>query len=178
MREEILLWRRVDEPGHETARLVYHEPFWQLGGMAVFASEGKACRLEYSIACDAAWRTLHVAVAGWVGPRRIRFRLVANPQRAWQLDGRPCPEVAGCLDVDLSFSPATNLLPIRRLALQPGQSAPVRAAWLSFPGFGIEPLDQVYRHVSVKSDHHNEAPGTAATDLEVNAAVFAFRYTG
>ena len=91
MREEILLWRRVDEPGHESARLVYHEPFWQMGGMAVFAAEGKVCRLEYSIACDAAWRTLHVDVAGWVGARRIRFHLVANAQRVWQLDGRPSP---------------------------------------------------------------------------------------
>jgi hypothetical protein len=178
MREEILLWRRVDEPGHESARLVYHEPFWQLGGMAVFAAEGKACRLEYSIACDAAWRTLHVDVAGWVGPRRIRFHLVANPQRIWQLDGRPCPEVAGCLDVDLSFSPATNLLPIRRLALQPGQSAPVRAAWVSFPAFGIEPLDQVYRRIGETSYHYEAADGTFATDFEVNAAGFVTRYPG
>jgi uncharacterized protein len=178
MREEILLWRRLDEPGHENARLVYHEPFWQLGGMAVFASEGKACRLEYSIACDAGWRTLHVDVAGWVGPRRIRFHLVANAERAWHLDGRPCPEVAGCLDVDLSFSPATNLLPIRRLALQAGQSAAVRAAWVSFPGFTIEPLDQLYRRVGETSYHYEAAGGTFATDFEVNAAGFVTRYSG
>src|SRR5215217_5911386 len=93
MAEEILLWRRLDGVGHECARLVYHEPFWQLGGTAVFGTDGKACRLEYSVACDAAWRTLHVDVGGWIGPRRIRFNLVANPQRVWHLDGRPCPEV-------------------------------------------------------------------------------------
>jgi hypothetical protein len=150
MREEILLWRRVDEPGHESARLVYHEPFWQLGGMAVFAADDKACRLEYSIACDAAWRTLRVDVAGWVGPRRIRFHLVANAQRVWLLDGRECPDVAGCLDVDLSFS----------------------------PGFGIEPLDQVYRRVSETSYRYEAAAGTFASDFEVNAAGFVTRYPG
>jgi hypothetical protein len=103
---------------------------------------------------------------------------VANSQRDWQLDGRPCREVAGCLDVDLSFSPATNLLPIRRLGLQPGQSAPVRAAWVSFPAFGIEPLDQVYRRVGETSYHYEAADGTFATDFEVNAAGFVTRYPG
>lgn len=178
VREEVLLWRRLDEPGHECARLVYHEPFWQLGGTAVFAADGRPCRLEYTVACDAAWRTLHVDVSGWVGPRRIRFTLLANAQRVWQLDGRPCPDVAGALDVDLSFSPATNLLPIRRLGLQPGQSAPVRAAWVSFPGFEVEPLEQVYRRVSETTYHYEVADETFAADLEVNAAGFVTRYPG
>jgi hypothetical protein len=178
MPEEILLWRRLDGEGHESARLIYHEPFWQLGGTAVFAAEGRACRLEYTIACDAAWRTQHVDVGGWLGPRRIRFRLVANAQRAWQLDGRPCHLVAGCLDVDLSFSPATNLLPIRRLALRPGQEAPVRAAWVSFPGFTVEPLDQVYRRVSETKYHYEAADGTFAAEFEVSPAGFVTRYPG
>jgi uncharacterized protein len=86
--------------------------------------------------------------------------------------------VAGCLDVDLSFSPATNLLPIRRLALQPGQSAPVRAAWVGFPGFGIEPLDQVYRRVSETSYRYEAAAGTFTSEFEVNAAGFVTRYPG
>ena len=30
------MWRRLDRPGHEAARLVHHAPFWQLGGTAVF----------------------------------------------------------------------------------------------------------------------------------------------
>lgn len=178
VREEILLWRRLDEPGHECARLVYHEPFWQLGGTAVFGAEGRPCRLEYTVACDAAWRTLHVDVTGWVGPRRIRFSLLANGQRVWQLDGRPCPAVAGTLDVDLSFSPATNLLPIRRLGLQPGQSAPVRAAWVGFPGFGVEPLEQVYRRLSETTYRYETGDGTLTADLEVNAAGFVTRYAG
>jgi hypothetical protein len=178
MAEEILFWRRLDVPGHECARLVYHEPFWQLGGTAVFASGGKACRLEYTIACDAAWRTLRADVGGWIGPRRIRFTLVANAQRVWHRDGGACPEVEGCFDVDFAFSPATNLLPIRRLGLKPGQAAPVRAAWVSFPGFEVEPLDQVYRRVSERTYHYEASEGTFTTDLDVNAAGFVTRYPG
>jgi uncharacterized protein len=178
MREQILLWRRLDEPGHDSARLIYHEPFWQLGGMAVFAAGGQACRLEYSVVCDAAWRTLHAGVVGWVGPRRVRLDLVAGGDRAWQIDGRACPAVDGCLDVDLSFSPATNLLPIRRLGLELGRSAKVRAAWVSFPALAVEPLDQVYQRVRERTYRYEAAEGTFAAELEVNELGFVTRYPG
>jgi uncharacterized protein len=48
------------------------------------------------------------------------------------------------LDVDLGFTPATNTLPIRRLALAIGQSTPARSAWLRFPELRLEPLEQTY----------------------------------
>jgi hypothetical protein len=56
----------------------------------------------------------------------------------------PVPKLAGALDVDLGFTPATNTLPIRRLALAVGESAPVRSAWLRFPELRLEPLEQTY----------------------------------
>jgi hypothetical protein len=43
-----------------------------------------------------------------------------------------CGAGEGCLDIDLGFSPSTNLLPIRRLTLAVGEAATVRAAWLPF----------------------------------------------
>jgi hypothetical protein len=46
--------------------------------------------------------------------------------------------MAGCVNIDLNFSPSTNLLPIRRLDLSVGASAIVRAAWLRFPGMNVQ----------------------------------------
>src|SRR6185312_302335 len=103
MPEHSVLWRRLDQPGHDAARLVFHEPFWQLGGMAVFAHEGRPCRLEYAIVCDASWQTIHAGVVGWVGARRVKVNLVADATRTWQLNGRPCAAGAGCVDVDFAF---------------------------------------------------------------------------
>src|SRR5258705_12371324 len=50
--EEMVLWRRLDRPGHEAARLIFHDPFWHLGGTAVFDHEGVPCRVEYLVACS------------------------------------------------------------------------------------------------------------------------------
>jgi hypothetical protein len=173
-----VLWRRLDRPGHDAARLVFHEPFWQLGGMAVFLHDGEVCRLEYSVVCDAGWRTRHAWVAGWVGLKRVRLDLLVMGDRRWHLDGRTCPDLEGCADVDLAFTPATNLLPVRRLALEAGQQAAVRAAWLSFPDFSFEPLDQVYRRTGAATYHYESGHGAFAADLEVDADGFIRRYPG
>jgi hypothetical protein len=177
-RGRTLLWRRLDQPGHDAARLVFHEPFWQLGGMAVFLHDGEPCRVEYAVVCDAAWQTRHAWVAGWLGSRRIRLDVLATADRRWHLDGRPCPDLDGCMDVDLAFTPSTNLLPIRRLSLAPGAQATVRAAWLSFPGFALEPLKQVYRRTGAAVYRYETEGGAFATDLEVDADGFVRRYAG
>jgi hypothetical protein len=174
--DEIVIWRRVDQPGHEAARLVYHDPFWQLSGTAVFADEGQPCRLEYLIACDARWRTLRARVYGWIGSQRVRLELAAGSDRRWYVNGSECPEVQGCLDLDLSFSPATNTLAIRRLGLELDQAADVRSAWLTFPGLGLEPLEQRYRRTGPATYRYEAFGGSFVADLEVNPAGLIMRY--
>ena len=48
----------------------------------------------------------------------VDLNVVADGTRRWQLNGSECGAVAGCVDIDLAFSPSTNLLPIRRLDLR------------------------------------------------------------
>ena len=68
----------------------------------------------------------------------------------------------------------TNTLPIRRLNLAVGQQAEVRAAWLTFPNFKLEPLAQVYRRIGTFRYHYES--DRFATDLEVDAAGFVIDY--
>ncbi len=51
---------------------------------------------------------------------------------AWTANDVVQPALQGCTDIDMGFSPSTNLLPIRRLNLVIGASAPDRAAWVRF----------------------------------------------
>jgi hypothetical protein len=70
--------------------------------------------------------------------------------------------VAGCVDLDLSFTPATNLLPLRRLDLAVDQAAEVRSAWLEWPAAVLTPLIQRYARRSVAEyDYEADLPGTA-----------------
>ena len=138
-----ILWKRLDLPGHESARLTGTT----LHGAAVMLHASKACRLDYEIVCDDAWRTRSARVSGWIGEGIVHVR-IANDDGVWTMNGESIPAVAGCIDIDLNFSPATNLLPIRRLNLAIGDEAEVRAAWLRFPSLALEPLVQTYTRLA------------------------------
>ena len=137
-------WRRIDVPGLEEARVESTGSGWRLTGELDVEEAGLAARLRYVIECDAQWRTRSALIEGEAGGQPVRFALVADGGGNWTRDGVPVPEVAGAMDVDLGFTPATNTLPIRRLALGVGESAPVRSAWLRFPELRFEPLEQTY----------------------------------
>jgi uncharacterized protein len=168
--EESILWRRLDRLGHEFARVYSQGNSWFLAGTAVLAHEHKACRLDYSIECDAAWRTASCRVTGWLGDQSIDIDITVDPNGRWRLNGLECPMVEGCTDVDLNFSPSTNLLPIRRLELEIGAEAEVKAAWLRFPSFKLERLDQRYRRLSSETYRYESAGASFVTELQVNSA--------
>lgn len=171
-----ILWRRLDRPGHEFARVFAQAPGWQLHGTAVFTHDQQPCRLDYQITCDSQWRTVAAAVAGRVGSQSIEIELAVEADRRWQVNQQDCPEAAGCLDLDLNFSPSTNLLPIRRLNLAIGQAAEVRAAWLRFPSFKLEPLAQTYRRLDDTTYRYESAGGRFVTELQVNAIGLVTQY--
>jgi uncharacterized glyoxalase superfamily protein PhnB len=74
--------------------------------------------------------------------------LARSSDNAWTVNDTPRLALDGCIDVDLGFSPSTNLLPIRRLRLAVGQRAAVRAAWVRFPELTLEVLEQTYTRLS------------------------------
>ena len=156
---ESILWRGIALPGHESCRLFSRDSHWHLEGTAVFSYEQRPCRLDYQIVCDTAWRTLSARVKGWLDHSPIDLQITTDSAGHWWLNEVEQPQVAGCIDIDLNFSPSTNLLPIRRLNLAVGESAEIRAAWLRFPGFQLELLLQQYRHLDENTYRYESAGG-------------------
>ena len=115
--EETILWERLDRPGHESARLGRGDSELVLEGSAVFGHEGEPCRLDYVVVADGRFHTVRGTVIGWLGARPVGIEIAVEAGR-WSMNGMACPEVAGAVDLDLNFSPSTNLLPIRRLDLE------------------------------------------------------------
>jgi len=173
-----ILWRRIDLAGHEVAELAPSGAGWRLAGVALFAHEERPCRMEYAILCDAAWRTTQATIRGRLGTEPVALQLERAASGEWLADGAPVARVAGCDDVDLGFSPSTNLLPIRRLRLAVGASAPVRAAWVRFPELSLELLEQVYTRTAARTYVYESAGGAFRRELAVDSAGFVLDYPG
>ena len=175
---DTILWRRLDLPGHEVGRLRPLGDGWELSGTALFLYEARPGRLDYRVSCDRAWRTESARVWGAIGDRDVDLSVAVEERRRWRLNGAECPAVAGCLDIDLGFSPSTNLLPIRRLALAVGEEAEVEAAWLPFPALTFELLPQVYRREGETTYRYESAGGRFVRTLAVDASGFVTSYPG
>ena len=173
-----ILWRRLDRPGHEFARVAPAGAGWSLSGTAAFLHDGAPCRLDYDVRCNERWETVSGKVTGWVGEDEVRIDVVVEADGSWRSNGADVPAVRGAVDIDLNFSPSTNLLPIRRLNLEVGQEAAVRAAWLRFPSFVFEPLEQTYRRIDDSTYRYESAGGRFTADLAVNDVGLATFYPG
>ncbi|MER9338094.1 putative glycolipid-binding domain-containing protein [Mesorhizobium sp. M0293] len=143
MREntKIVRWREWDGPGLE--HLVLQERAGEvLADAVVICSGATPFAVRYRIACDAGWRARRVVV-DMIGSGKTLV-LAADGEGRWTRDGLAVPELDGILDPDLTVTPFTNTLPIRRLRLSVGQSAEITTAFIDFPALTVVANPQRY----------------------------------
>lgn len=155
---ETILWRRVDAPGHDACRLEGGDSGSELRGTALGRHAGLPSVLEYHVTCDSSWQTQHATVRGWIGSNAVSHAFSRTASGVWRMNGADVADLDDCVDLDLGFTPATNLLPIRRLGLDPGQSADAAAAWFDISAGTLQRLEQRYERISASS-YRYEAPG-------------------
>jgi hypothetical protein len=173
-----VLWRRLDVPGHDACRLEQTAGGWAVDGAAVFSEDGLPARLAYRVDCDDAWRSTRGVVQGWLGARSIALEVARTSGGGWTLDGRAVTGLEPCVDLDLGFTPATNLLQLRRIGLFPGDAADVPVAWLDAAAGTLDLLQQRYERRS-ETTYWYGAPGFRyAALLEVGPDGFVRRYPG
>jgi hypothetical protein len=175
-RTEVILWSRLDTLGCDSAKLFMAEGMWHIQGSALFLSEGQPCKLDYEVVCDTFWYTCSVKINGWVGKEEIQIEIRVDPLFRWTFNGVLCDGVTGCVDIDLSFSPVTNMLPIKRLKLSDGQSREVTAAWLRFPELDLVPLDQNYKRINAGKYRYEAIEDHFITELTLDDTGFVTDY--
>lgn len=175
---ETILWRRLDLPGHEIATILPDADGWRIEGVAIVVESARPCRIEYDIRCDAQWKTRRCVIRGQVGEQRVSLDVERSSSGVWSIGGAEMPALEGCDDIDLGFSPATNLLPIRRLALPIGGQSIVRAAWIRFPELTAEVLEQTYTRMSADRYLYESAGGAFRRELQVDAFGCVIDYPG
>jgi uncharacterized protein len=175
MQIHTILWRRVDNPGHDACRLLELGDAWRLEGTAVFRQEGVPACLTYKVDCDANWRTREGVVHGWVGTSPLDLR-ITRADGMWTLNGQVVPQLDGCADLDIGFTPATNLIQLRRIALQVGDAVEVPVAWLDATVGILDRLQQRYERRSEELYWYEAPRFDYFALLQVSAIGFVEKY--
>ena len=171
-------WQRVDIPGTDTCALRPLAGGWRLEGIAQFASGTQAARLGYAVDADSSWCTRRGIVRGVAAGRLIQLDVERFTTGDWRINGDLMPGLAGLVDLDLGFTPATNLFPLRRLALAIGDAAGAAAVWLDDAAWTFRRLSQRYERRD--ADHYRyQSPETGYEGLlTVTAEGFVAEYPG
>ena len=164
-----LQWSSVE---HVT---IADEDGWTADGAMVAVFDGRAVRLTYRLQVDAAGATRALDVADAVGGAALALRSDGHG-RWWDADGAPMPELDDCIDVDISTTPLTNTLPVRRLRLAPGESADIQVVYVDVPSLAVRAVAQSYTRIDERS--YRYASGSFAADVMFDEHDLVTDYVG
>jgi len=173
---EAVLWRRLDAPAFELCRLWESAQTYDLEGRVLTAIGGRPAEVHYAVGCSREWETRTAQVGVIRGESSQILELRRDERGGWWKDGKRVDGMDSLLDVDLGFTPATNTLPIRRLALEIGASDDVEALWVRYPELELERLPQRYTRLGERRYRYESAGGAFVAELEVDVNGLVVRY--
>jgi uncharacterized protein len=173
---EAIAWRWLDGSGLEHCRLYEAHDGPRIEGTLVVVSNTTPWRIDYDVRCDVAWRTRSVLIRAYEGIDPRTLTLAADEGGRWTVGGETQPDLEGCLDVDLGFSPSTNTLPIRRLNLAEGRTATIEAAWVEFPSLKVHRVPQRYTRLRDRAYRYENLPTGFVAEVEVDARGLVVSY--
>lgn len=171
-------FRWQSEGGLEHAALAGAPDGYRVDGVVVGPRDtAPPFALSYRLICDRNWRTREFGVGVLDARRPLLLR--SDGMGAWHdKAGRVLPQLGGCLDVDLTATPFTNTLPIRRLNLRQGGTAVVRVAYVDAPGLTLSVSEQRYTRLACSTYRFELTDGSFARDITVDDAGFVVDYPG
>ena len=166
-----MLWKTWEGDGLELLRLTINSGSVLAEGAVIRVGSEGPFEVRYQVRCDQGWRMREVSVIETTGEREVE--LSTDGEGNWSADGFMVPALDGCVDVDISITPFTNTLPIRRLDLGVGEYEDIDVAYVDATGMKVERARQRYTCLSLGEEgglYRYEAPDSGFTaDLPVDA---------
>lgn len=150
MKERTVVWKAVEYPGMEYLALWEAERGSAAESVVIAVNEAGAFRLEYHVRCNPGYtvREVDLTIA-----ERGEIYLSSDGQGNWfDGDDNPLPDLEGCVDVDITATPFTNTLPIKRIKWTVGQSETLKMVYFSIPEMAFHADEQRYTCLEQRAD--------------------------
>jgi uncharacterized protein len=128
-----IIWSSLTDTGLEHLYLLCDKNEVFADGIVLGVKEDIPYRIRYQVRCDSNWRVRKVVVKS-LDENEQTIDLTSDAAGNWANEsGKLISAFAGCLDVDISVTPFTNTLPIRRLNLRRGESSELKVVYVAVP---------------------------------------------
>jgi hypothetical protein len=96
----------------------------------------------YTIFCDASWRVRRFEIDST--EKKERLRLESDGLGRWSNNSIAIAELSGAIDIDITATPFTNTLPIRRLKLKENRTEDISVVYITVPELNVSAERQRY----------------------------------
>lgn len=158
-------WRALEGDGLEHLTVRAQANGLRAEATVVGERDGSRFGASYRIDCDADFTVRSFDVVTTDG----RGLAMTRRDGAWHDGERGLLQAFdGCVDIDLSATPFTNTLPIRRLAWEIGQQRRIAMLFVPFDSFEPFVTEQVYTCLAPRLFRFETADGSFTAELPVD----------
>lgn len=175
------IWQALDTTTVEHQRFTIRpDGSKHANGHIIGVIEDIPFRIVYEVRIDAHWCVREVMISDLMLGTTL-VDLHADGAGGWSdPNGMPMSQFDGCIDIDFTATPLTNILPIRRLEWQVGMTHAIDVVYIVHPQFEVFPAKQSYTCLSTGATgaRYHFKMGEFERDITVDADGFVIDYPG
>jgi hypothetical protein len=130
----------------------------------------------YKIRTDKNWNTLEFLIYTWLGWEEHSITMKKNLSGIWERNGREANSFSECTDIDITLTPFTNTLPIKRMSFEIGETKTITVIYIDIAKQTIEPAMQIYTRLSQNVYRFETASGDFSAEITVDEDGFVTDY--
>jgi len=162
-----IIWKGILYNSLEYFQLAENENAILAKSKIIGTHEDKFYMVEYFLMIDKEWNVLSFEIEFEVNNKKKKFSGV-QMNNEWVINGKIDPLYSGFEFIDISLTPFTNTLPIRKLRLSHRQEKEINVIYLNILEDYIKPVKQKYRKNSELKFRYENIPNDFEADIEVD----------
>jgi uncharacterized protein len=173
-----ILWTGLENHSLENCALSITAAGAEVNSTIIGTNENKIFKIDYSIRTNSNWETTFVQLSCRHAAQATFFRLARIGDAQWTVNNEPAAQLDGCVDVDISQTPFTNTLPIRRLQLKKHESRQIKVAYFDLLANELKAAAQQYTSVSDNCYKFENVPNDFEALIEIDDFALVNYYPG
>jgi hypothetical protein len=153
----ICMWQAIQWPGLEHCAIAQTDKDTTVTSYLNGMVDKQPYVYQYEITINPEWKVSSFHIRSLTADTR-QIKLVSDLQGHWfDGEGRHIDAFDDCLDIDISLTPFTNTLPVKRLQLAEGRRERIAALYILLPEFELHKTTQYYTRLE-KRRYRYEQP--------------------
>jgi len=180
-KQEYFVWDRLDEKTIEYCRVTYAELI-SVNSDITGIVDDSPFHVNYNLIINNDWQIYSFSIKAWTGKEINIFlkRINSFDEKSfvWSDEaGNLYPDFNECLDIDISLTPLTNTLPIRRLSPGKNQPAIIDVLYVEMPSGNLKHVKQRYTNLGKNTYLYESLDSDFKSEININENGFVTQYS-